>query len=69
MLFGRTTYELMEAAWPAVARDPKAAPALPGDAGACAASPQREGSAFVKIALPLGPSASFSVKGGRACRK
>ena len=28
MLFGRTTYELMESAWPAVARDPKAPPAL-----------------------------------------
>jgi len=28
MLFGRVTYELMEAAWPQVARDPKAAPAL-----------------------------------------
>ena len=28
MLFGRTTYELMESAWPAVARDPKAAPAF-----------------------------------------
>jgi dihydrofolate reductase len=27
MLFGRTTYEMMEAAWPEVARDPKAAPA------------------------------------------
>jgi dihydrofolate reductase len=27
MLFGRTTYELMEAAWPAIARDPKAKPA------------------------------------------
>ena len=24
MLFGRTTYEMMESAWPAVARDPKA---------------------------------------------
>jgi dihydrofolate reductase len=28
MLFGRTTYELMESAWPAVARDPKARPAF-----------------------------------------
>jgi len=28
MLFGRTTYELMENAWPAVARDPKARPAF-----------------------------------------
>jgi dihydrofolate reductase len=28
MLFGRTTYELMESAWPAVARDEKAAPAM-----------------------------------------
>src|SRR5437762_10938644 len=28
MLFGRTTYELMESAWPAVARDPKAPPAF-----------------------------------------
>ncbi len=28
MLWGRTTYELMESAWPAVARDPKARPAL-----------------------------------------
>ena len=28
MLFGRTTYELMEAAWPAVARDAKAPPAM-----------------------------------------
>jgi dihydrofolate reductase len=28
MLFGRVTYEMMEAAWPQVARDPKAAPAL-----------------------------------------
>src|SRR6185369_13134853 len=27
MLFGRVTYELMEGAWPAVARDPKAPPA------------------------------------------
>lgn len=27
MLFGRTTYEMMEAAWPEVARDPEAAPA------------------------------------------
>jgi dihydrofolate reductase len=27
MLFGRRTYELMEDAWPQVARDPKAAPA------------------------------------------
>lgn len=27
MLFGRTTYELMEAYWPQVARDPKANPA------------------------------------------
>jgi len=27
MLFGRRTYELMEAFWPQVARDPKAAPA------------------------------------------
>jgi dihydrofolate reductase len=26
MLFGRVTYELMEDAWPSVARDPKAAP-------------------------------------------
>lgn len=26
MLFGRTTYELMESAWPQVAKDPKAAP-------------------------------------------
>ena len=29
MLFGRRTYELMEDAWPQVARDPKAAPAGP----------------------------------------
>jgi dihydrofolate reductase len=28
MLFGRATYELMESAWPAVARDPKAPPAF-----------------------------------------
>jgi dihydrofolate reductase len=28
MLFGRVTYELMESAWPAVARDPKAPPAF-----------------------------------------
>jgi dihydrofolate reductase len=28
MLFGRTTYEMMEAAWPQVARDAKAAPAM-----------------------------------------
>ncbi|HEY1087324.1 MAG TPA: dihydrofolate reductase family protein [Archangium sp.] len=28
MLWGRVTYELMEGAWPAVARDEKAAPAL-----------------------------------------
>lgn len=28
MLFGRVTYELMESAWPAVARDPKARPAF-----------------------------------------
>ena len=28
MLFGRNTYELMESAWPAVARDPKAPPAF-----------------------------------------
>ncbi len=28
MLFGRVTYELMEDAWPPVARDPKAPPAL-----------------------------------------
>jgi dihydrofolate reductase len=28
MLFGRTTYEMMESAWPEVARDPKARPAL-----------------------------------------
>jgi dihydrofolate reductase len=28
MLFGRTTYEMMESAWPAVARDPKARPAF-----------------------------------------
>lgn len=28
MLFGRTTYEMMESAWPAVARNPKAPPAL-----------------------------------------
>lgn len=28
MLFGRTTYEMMESAWPAVARDPKARPAI-----------------------------------------
>ena len=28
MLFGRTTYEMMETAWPAVARDPKARPAF-----------------------------------------
>jgi dihydrofolate reductase len=27
MLYGRTTYELMESAWPAVARDPTAPPA------------------------------------------
>jgi dihydrofolate reductase len=27
MLFGRRTYELMEGAWPHVARDPKATPA------------------------------------------
>ncbi|HSM91666.1 MAG TPA: deaminase, partial [Anaeromyxobacteraceae bacterium] len=27
MLFGRRTYELMEEAWPQVARDPKAKPA------------------------------------------
>src|SRR5690242_16021963 len=27
MLWGRTTYEMMEIAWPAVARDPKAKPA------------------------------------------
>jgi dihydrofolate reductase len=27
MLFGRTTYEMMESAWPPVARDPKATPA------------------------------------------
>ena len=26
MLFGRTTYEMMESYWPAVARDPKASP-------------------------------------------
>ncbi len=26
MLFGRTTYELMEAAWPQVARNPRAPP-------------------------------------------
>ena len=28
MLFGRVTYEMMESAWPAVARDPKARPAF-----------------------------------------
>jgi dihydrofolate reductase len=28
MLFGRNTYELMEDAWPAIARDPKARPAF-----------------------------------------
>lgn len=28
MLFGRTTYELMESAWPAVARDESATPAM-----------------------------------------
>src|SRR5258705_743222 len=28
MLFGRVTYELMESAWPAVARDEKAPPAM-----------------------------------------
>ena len=28
MLFGRTTYEMMESAWPAVARDPRARPAF-----------------------------------------
>ena len=28
MLFGRTTYEMMESAWPAVARDPRAPPAF-----------------------------------------
>jgi dihydrofolate reductase len=28
MLWGRTTYELMESAWPAVARDPNARPAF-----------------------------------------
>jgi dihydrofolate reductase len=28
MLFGRVTYELMEDAWPAVARDPAAAPSM-----------------------------------------
>jgi dihydrofolate reductase len=28
MLFGRNTYELMEGAWPAIARDPKARPAF-----------------------------------------
>jgi dihydrofolate reductase len=28
MLFGRNTYELMESAWPAIARDPKAPPAF-----------------------------------------
>ena len=28
MLWGRTTYEMMESAWPAVARDPKARPAF-----------------------------------------
>jgi dihydrofolate reductase len=28
MLFGRVTYEMMENAWPAVARDPKARPAF-----------------------------------------
>ncbi|HTP27656.1 MAG TPA: dihydrofolate reductase family protein [Anaeromyxobacteraceae bacterium] len=28
MLFGRVTYEIMEGAWPAVARDPKARPAF-----------------------------------------
>jgi dihydrofolate reductase len=28
MLFGRTTYEMMESAWPPVARDPKAPPAF-----------------------------------------
>jgi len=28
MLFGRTTYEMMESAWPAVARDEKAQPAM-----------------------------------------
>jgi len=27
-LYGRTTYELMESAWPAIARDPKAPPAF-----------------------------------------
>ena len=28
MLWGRTTYEMMESAWPAVARDPRARPAF-----------------------------------------
>jgi dihydrofolate reductase len=28
MLFGRTTYEMMESAWPAVARDPAAKPVI-----------------------------------------
>jgi dihydrofolate reductase len=28
MVFGRATYELMESAWPAIARDPKAPPAF-----------------------------------------
>ena len=28
MLWGRTTYEMMESAWPAIARDPKARPAF-----------------------------------------
>jgi dihydrofolate reductase len=40
MLFGRVTYEMMESAWPAVARDPKARPAFRTWARKLAAKPK-----------------------------
>ena len=40
MLFGRTTYEMMESAWPAVARDPKARPAFRSSARKLEAKPK-----------------------------
>ena len=58
MLFGRRTYELMEDAWPQVARDPKATPST-GRGGAGAAPTENGRGRAPPPAAPARPALSL----------
>ena len=69
MLWGRTTCEMMESAWPAVARDPKARPAFRTWARKLEAKPKHVVSTTRRgRGLHAARSRSFSASGQRLAR-